>query len=130
MGSRTLRLSCDVETNRRRTMSRAVAAVIVSWGAGLFIAPERVRDAVLPRDQAPPVWVIRVLAVRLVAQHSVVWRWPTTGVVVRGSALIDAAHALVMAVLVRRGGRHRRAAAVSAVMAAAAAAAAWRTRPH
>ncbi|MGY1806600.1 hypothetical protein ACI8AF_04450 [Blastococcus sp. SYSU D00669] len=119
----------DVRTAvRRRSTTRALAAVGGAWGASLLVRPGTVVDAVAPEFPAARRWVVRALGARLVLQHAAVLAAPTRGTV-RAAAVVEAVHAASMLAFVRSP-RYGRAAALSAGLAALYAAAAPAVAPR
>jgi hypothetical protein len=105
---------------RRRAFTRLLAGLGVGTGVALLARPRRIVDAVAPDFPLDQIWLVRLLALRLVAQHGAVLAAPTAGLVRLGSA-VDLVHAATMVPFVASP-RYGRAARISGAMAAAYAA--------
>ncbi len=104
----------------RRRSIRLLSGVGAVWGLALLTRPRRVIAALCPEFPASRLWIVRVLGVRLVAQHAVVLLAPEAPVV-RIASAVDLLHAATM-VLPLASARYRRAALISGGVAAAYAA--------
>ena len=113
---------------RRRTLTRLLAALGLASGLALLSRPQQVVDAVAPAFPRERLWLVRVLGARLVAQHGAVLAAPGRRLVRLGSA-VDLAHAATMVPFVASP-RYGRAARVSGALAAAYAAVALAVAPR
>lgn len=101
------------------TALRAYGGTHAVLGAALTCRPTDVARAVAGKHALPPLWVVRLLGIRLLAQGLVELARPTSGVL-SGAAGVDALHAVSM-IGVAADARHRRVALVSAAVAGASA---------
>jgi hypothetical protein len=111
----------------RRLLTRLLAALGVASGLTLLTRPQQVMDAVAPAFPRERLWLVRVLGVRLLAQHGAVLAAPGRRLVRLGSA-VDLAHAATMVPFVASP-RYGRAARISGGVAAAYAAVAPAAAP-
>jgi hypothetical protein len=81
--------------SRRRGLTRLLAGLGVATGTVLLARPEQVVDAIAPAFPRDRRWLVRVLGVRLVAQHGAVLAAPDRRLVRLGSA-VDLVHAASM----------------------------------
>ena len=114
--------------SRRRGLTRLLAGLGVATGAVLLARPEKVVDAVAPAFPRDRRWLVRVLGVRLLAQHGAVLAAPDPRLVRLGSA-VDLVHAASMVPFVASP-RYGPAARVSGGLAAAYAAVALAVAPR
>ena len=112
----------------RRTITRLMAGAGVASGVALLARPQRIVDAVAPGFPRDRLWLVRLLGVRLVAQHGAVLTTPTVELVRLGSAA-DLVHAASMVPFVASP-RYGRAARISGGLAAAYAAVALAAAPR
>jgi hypothetical protein len=113
------------------TAVRGLALERCASGLALLVCPPAIRRQVDARESTPPVWLVRVLGARLLAQGVVEFTWPTRSVTLTG-AVIDATHALSMITAAAWMPRCRRAAAASGMeagLSALIAASLWRRLP-
>ena len=113
---------------RRRALTRLLAGLSVGTGVALLVRPRQIADAVAPAFPRERLWLIRLLGVRMVAQHCAVLVAPTVGMVRLGSA-VDLAHAASMVPFLASP-RYGRAARISGGLAAAYAAVALAVAPR
>jgi hypothetical protein len=103
---------------------RACGGTHAVLGAVLTSRPSEVARVAAGKHALPPLWVVRVLGIRLLAQGLAELARPTAGVL-NCAAGVDAIHALSM-IGVAATARHRRVALVSgAVAGVSAALTAW-----
>jgi hypothetical protein len=112
----------------RRLTTRLLAAVGLCSGLALLARPQRVVERLCPEFPQSRVPLVRVLGVRLVAQHVAVLLEPHP-VLVRAGSAIDLLHAASMVPLVASP-RYGRAARISGGLAAAYAAVAMAVAPR
>ena len=112
----------------RRGLTRLLAVFGVGAGMALLTRPRQMVDAVAPAFPGERLWLVRLLGVRLVAQHGAVLAAPTAGLVRLGSAA-DLVHAATMVPFVASP-RYGRAARISCGLAAAYAAVALAVAPR
>ena len=112
----------------RRGLTRLMAGAGVATGVALLARPQRIVDAVAPAFPRERLWIVRLLGVRLVAQHGAVLAAPTAGLVRLGSA-VDLVHAATMVPFVASP-RYGPAARISGGLAAAYAAVALAAAPR
>jgi hypothetical protein len=113
---------------RRRALTRLLAGLGIGSGMALLARPERIVDAVAPEFPRDRLTLVRLLGVRLVAQHAAVLTAPGAGSVRLGSA-VDLVHAATMVPFVASP-RYGRAARISGGLAAAYAAVALAVAPR
>ena len=118
----------EMDDGRRRTWSRVLAGSGVASGTALLARPQRVVDAVAPAFPRERLWLVRVLGIRLIAQHGGVLVAPRPGLVRIGSA-IDLVHAASMVTFLASP-QYGRAARISGGLAAAYAAIALAVAPR
>jgi hypothetical protein len=107
-----------------RSRERAARAVGIGTGltGGLLVLrPRRVAASVSGSGWTPPVWIVRFLGGRYLAQGAAETRWPTRDVL-RAARAVDGLHALTM-VAALAPPRYRKAAGASLALALASAAA-------
>jgi hypothetical protein len=97
------------------TAVRAYGSAHAVLGAALTSRPTDVARAAAGQEALPPLWVVRVLGLRLLTQGVVELIRPTPRVLI-GAAGIDALHAVSM-IRVAADARHRRVAVVSVAVA-------------
>ncbi|HET6394254.1 MAG TPA: hypothetical protein VFG13_15610 [Blastococcus sp.] len=112
----------------RRTSTRALAVLGAASGVVLLTRPQQVVDRAAPAFPQERLWLVRLLGVRLLAQHGTVLVSARPGPVRLGSAL-DLAHAASMVPFVASP-RYGRAARISGGLAAAYAAVALAVAPR
>ena len=112
----------------RRGLTRLLAGAGAATGLVLLARPQRVVDAVAPAFPRDRLWLVRVLGVRLLAQHGAVLASPNPRLVRLGSA-VDLAHAASMVPFVASP-RYGPAARLSGGLAAAYAAVALAVAPR
>jgi hypothetical protein len=112
----------------RRGLTRLLAGAGAATGVALLARPRQVVDAVAPAFPRERLWLVRLLGVRLVAQHGAVLAAPTAGLVRLGSA-VDLVHAATMVPFVASP-RYGRAARLSGGLAAGYAAVALAIAPR
>ena len=112
----------------RRGLTRLLAAFGLGTGVALLTRPRQIVDTAAPAFPRERLWLVRLLGLRLVAQHGAVLAAPTAGVVRLGSA-VDLVHAASMVPLVASP-RYGRAARISGGLAAAYAAVALAVAPR
>ena len=112
----------------RRGLTRLLAVLGLASGAALIAGPQQVVDRVAPAFPRERLWLVRVLGLRLVAQHGSVLVAPRRGLVRLGSAA-DLLHAASMVAFVASP-HYGRAARVSGGHAAAYAAVALAVSPR
>ena len=110
----------------RRTSTRALAVVGAASGVVLLARPQQVVDRAAPAFPRERLWLVRLLGVRLLAQHGAVL--VSAGPRRLGSA-VDLAHAASMVPFVASP-RYGRAARISGGLAAAYAAVALAVAPR
>ncbi len=103
--------------SRRRVLTRLLTGLGAATGVVLLTRPRQVVDAVAPAFPRERLWLVRVLGVRLLAQHGAVLVAPEPRLVRLGSA-VDLVHAASMVPFVASP-RYGRAAQVSGGLAAA-----------
>ena len=113
---------------RRRTLTRLLAALGAASGLALVARPQRVVDRLAPGFPESRLPLVRLLGLRLVAQHGAVFLEPHP-VLVRAGSAIDLLHAASMVPLVASP-RYGRAARISGGLAAAYAAVAMAVAPR
>ena len=113
---------------RRRAVTRLLAVLGVGSGLALLARPRQIVDAVAPAFPRDRLWLVRLLGVRLVAQHGAVLVAPDPRVVRLGSG-VDLVHAASLVPFVASP-RYGRAARVSGALAAAYAAVALAVAPR
>jgi hypothetical protein len=118
----------DGHDGRGRLLTRLLAGLGVLSGAALLARPHEVVDRLCPELPRDRVWLVRVLGVRLLAQHGAVLIAPGVRLV-RLSSAVDLAHAASMVPLVASP-RYGRAARLSGGMAAVYAAVALAVAPR
>ena len=111
------------------TAVRALALERCLSGAVLLTRPATVSHRVAGGEPTPPVWLVRVLGARLLAQGIIVLIRPTRSVVLAG-IMVDATHALSMIGAAAVWPTYRRSAAASAAEAAVSAVLAASLRPQ
>ena len=104
------------DPDRRRAVSRVLAALSGGWGVLLLVRPRPLAHALCPEFPEPKLWMVRVLGARLVVQHAAVLACPARRQV-RAAAMVDGLHAASMVPLLWSP-RYRRAALVSGGYAA------------
>ena len=104
------------DPDRRRAVSRALAAISGVWGLLLFARPRPIIDALSPELPESKHWVVRVLGARVLAQQAIVLAAPARRHV-QAAATVDMLHAASMVPLLWSP-RYRRAALVSGGYAA------------
>jgi hypothetical protein len=114
--------------DRRRTITRLLAAAGAASGAALLARPQRIVDRLCPELPRDRVWLVRVLGARLLLQHGVVLLEPHR-VLVRAGSAVDLLHAASM-VPFAGSARYGRAARLSGALAAAYAAVAMAAAPR
>jgi hypothetical protein len=114
--------------SRRRVFTRLLAGLGAATGVLLLTRPQQVVDAVAPAFPRDRRWLVRVLGVRLLAQHGAVLAAPDPRLVRLGSA-VDLVHAASMVPFVASP-RYGPAARVSGGLAAAYAAVALAVAPR
>jgi hypothetical protein len=107
----------DTAEGRRRTATRALAALGAAAGLAMALRPERIVDRVCPEFPRSRLWLIRVLGGRLLLQHGAVLVAPEPELVRLGSS-VDLLHAASMLPFARSP-RYGRAAGISGALAAA-----------
>ena len=112
----------------RRGLTRLLAGLGAGTGVALLARPRQVVDAVAPEFPRDRLWLVRLLGVRLVAQHGAVLAAPSAGLVRLGSA-VDLVHAATMVPFVASP-RYGRAARISGGLAATYAAIALALAPR
>ena len=112
----------------RRGLTRLLAGAGAATGAALLARPRRIVAAVAPEFPHDKVWLVRLLGVRLLAQHGAVLTVPTAGLVRLGSA-VDLGHAASMVPFVASP-RYGRVARISGGLAAGYAAVALAVAPR
>src|SRR4051794_15656664 len=117
-----------VAERHRGRLTRLLAAGGAASGALLLVRPERVVDALAPAFPRERLWLVRLLGVRLLAQHGAVLVAPGAAVVRLGAA-VDLVHAASMVPFLGSP-RYGRAARLSGGLAAAYAAVALRVAPR
>lgn len=95
---------------------RTVSGALAVWGAVQVAAPVRLLAALGADRPAPPLAVVRILGVRMLAQHVAVLASPRRPLVL-GSAAVDTLHGASMLAAAVVWPRYRRAALVSAATA-------------
>lgn len=112
-----------------RDGARLVSTVGLATGVALLTRPQRVIDAVAPAFPREHRWLVRLLGLRLVAQHGAVLTRPDAGVVgvAAGVDLLHAASMLPFVASTRYGRAARVSGAFALVSAFVAAAAALRS---
>jgi hypothetical protein len=114
--------------DRRRILTRLLAALGLAGGVVLVARPQAVVDAVSPAFPRDRFWLIRLLGARLIAQHGVVLAAPGPRLVRWGSA-VELLHAASMVPFVASP-RYGPAARLSGGLAAAYAAVALAVAPR
>jgi len=114
--------------SRGRALTRLLAGLGVATGVTLLARPQQVVDAVAPAFPRERRWLVRVLGIRLLAQHGAVLVAPERRLVRLGSA-VDLLHAASMVPFVASP-RYGPAARVSGGLAAAYAAIALALAPR
>jgi hypothetical protein len=114
--------------DRRRILTRLLAALGLAGGVVLVARPQAVVDAVSPAFPRDRFWLIRLLGVRLIAQHGAVLAAPGPRLVRWGSA-VELLHAASMVPFVASP-RYGPAARLSGGLAAAYAAVALAVAPR
>ena len=112
----------------RRTLTRLLAGAGAGTGVVLLARPQQVVDRAAPAFPRERLWLVRLLGVRLLAQHGAVFVSARPGLVRLGSA-VDLAHAASMVPFVASP-RYGRAARISGGLAAAYAAVALGVAPR
>ncbi len=102
--------------DRRRRLTRLLAAAGAAWGLALLVAPGRIVDALCPELPRSRRWAVQLLGARLVVQHAAVLAVPAP-CVVRVGSVVDLLHAASMVPLARSA-PYRRAAVISGAVAA------------
>ena len=108
------------QDDARRALTRLLAGLGAGWGLALLVRPGVVVDRRSPEFPRSRMWVVRILGLRLLAQHAAVLAAPQ-GRLVAAASGIDLLHAATMVPLLREP-RYRRAALISGGVAAASAA--------
>jgi hypothetical protein len=116
------------DDGRWRLVTRLLAGLGAASGAALLTRPQRVVDRLCPELPRDRVWLVRLLGLRLVAQHGAVLLEPHPLLVRAGSA-VDLLHAASM-VPFAASARYGRAARLSGALAAAYAAVAMAVAPR
>ena len=117
-----------LDVDRRRALTRVLAALSGVCGVLLLVRPRPIVEALCPEFPESKQWVVRVLGARLVVQHAVVLASPARRHV-RVAATVDLVHAASMVPLLWSP-RYRRAALVSGGYAALYAATAPAVAPR
>ncbi len=117
-----------LDADRRRAVSRVLAALSGVCGVLLLVRPRPIVEALCPEFPESKRWVVRVLGARLVVQHAVVLASPARRHV-RAATAMDLLHAASMVPLLWSP-RYRRAALVSGGYAAMYAATARAVAPR
>ena len=115
-------------TRRTRRLARLLAGLGVASGAALVALPEDVVDSVAPAFPRERLWLVRLLGIRLLAQHGAVLVAPRRELI-RLSSAVDLVHAASMVPFVASP-RYGRAARLSGGLAAAYAAVALAVAPR
>jgi hypothetical protein len=113
---------------RRRTLTRLLAALGLCSGAALLARPQRVVDRLAPEFPESHLPLVRLLGLRLLAQHGAVFLEPHP-VLVRAGSAIDLLHAATMVPFVASP-RYGRAARLSGALAAGYAAVSLAVAPR
>ncbi|MBA3524276.1 MAG: hypothetical protein H0T85_06935 [Geodermatophilaceae bacterium] len=92
---------------------RAVSGALAVWGAVQVAAPGRLLTVLGADRPSPPLAIVRVLGVRMLAQHLAVLAAPQRSLVL-GSAAVDTLHGASMLAAAVIWPRYRRAALISA----------------
>jgi hypothetical protein len=109
-----------VSTPGRRREARLLAGAHLAQAAMLLAAPPGVLRSIAGDHGVPPVWIVRVLGVRILVQAApeAISASPN---ILRLGVLVDLAHGASMLAAARVWPRYHRAALVSAVSAGASA---------
>jgi|SRR4051812_38747717 hypothetical protein len=112
----------------RRALTRLLASLGLASGLALVTRPQQVVDRLAPEFPESHLPIVRLLGLRLLAQHGAVFVEPHP-VLVRAGSAIDLLHAATMVPFVASP-RYGRAARISGGLAAAYAAVAMAMAPR
>ena len=99
--------------------TRVLSGLFTLWGAAQLALPEQLLHVLAPGRPHPPLWLVRVLGVRMLVQYGLVVRAPDQRIVA-ASAVVDGLHAASMLLVAARSAGRRRIPLISAAIAGAA----------